>query len=246
MSARLKVIELAMELGVTSKDVIVALEVMGHKGMRAMSPVLAATAKELRVSIGRHEAMLPMVSGYKSCGLCRRQFLSWTTHMQYSTECRMAVESIADMVASPQWYSERRVAERAADKLRRSTRTMWKAKVAHDKHMAAALLYLRAYQPPTYWCHGCQSEHKGTSTYFPKKVWQAGESSGLKAITQTRTPGHRRQVCEDFIELVTAWTRKIRSLSGGSCAKCCKRAAPVRHPLLCRCTCVGLYHRIAA
>src|SRR3990172_7516789 len=30
-----------------------ALEGMGHKGMRAMSPLLAATANELRVKLGR-------------------------------------------------------------------------------------------------------------------------------------------------------------------------------------------------
>jgi translation initiation factor IF-2 len=48
-----KVIDLAKELGVTSKDLIVALEGMGHKGMRAMSPLLSATANELRVKLGR-------------------------------------------------------------------------------------------------------------------------------------------------------------------------------------------------
>jgi translation initiation factor IF-2 len=48
-----KVIDLAKELGVTSKDLIVALEGMGHKGMRAMSPLLVATATELRVKLGR-------------------------------------------------------------------------------------------------------------------------------------------------------------------------------------------------
>jgi len=48
-----KVIDLAKELGVTSKDLIVALEAMGQKGMRAMSPLQAATAMELRVKLGR-------------------------------------------------------------------------------------------------------------------------------------------------------------------------------------------------
>jgi translation initiation factor IF-2 len=48
-----KVIDLAKELGVTSKDLIVALESMGHKGVRAMTPLLAATANELRVKLGR-------------------------------------------------------------------------------------------------------------------------------------------------------------------------------------------------
>jgi len=52
-AGKIKVIELAKELGVTSKDLIVALEGMGHKGVRAMSPVLAATANELRVKLGR-------------------------------------------------------------------------------------------------------------------------------------------------------------------------------------------------
>ena len=53
MAARVKVIDLAKELGVTSKDLIVALEGMGHKGVRAMSPLLVATANELRVKLGR-------------------------------------------------------------------------------------------------------------------------------------------------------------------------------------------------
>jgi translation initiation factor IF-2 len=53
VAGRVKVIDLAKELGVTSKDLIVALEGMGHKGMRAMSPLLAAQANELRVKLGR-------------------------------------------------------------------------------------------------------------------------------------------------------------------------------------------------
>ena len=53
MAARVKVIDLAKELGVTSKDLIVALEAMGLKAMRAMSPLQAATANELRVKLGR-------------------------------------------------------------------------------------------------------------------------------------------------------------------------------------------------
>jgi translation initiation factor IF-2 len=53
VAVRVKVIDLAKELGVTSKDLIVALEGMGHKGVRAMSPLLAATANELRVKLGR-------------------------------------------------------------------------------------------------------------------------------------------------------------------------------------------------
>ena len=53
MAARVKVIDLAKELGVTSKDLIVALEGMGHKGVRAMTPVPTETANELRVKLGR-------------------------------------------------------------------------------------------------------------------------------------------------------------------------------------------------
>jgi translation initiation factor IF-2 len=59
VAARVKVIDLAKELGVTSKDLIVALEGMGHKGMRAMSPLLAATANELRVKLGRGRELPP-------------------------------------------------------------------------------------------------------------------------------------------------------------------------------------------
>jgi len=53
VAARVKVIDLAKELGVTSKDLIVALESMGQKGMRAMSPLQTTTANELRVKLGR-------------------------------------------------------------------------------------------------------------------------------------------------------------------------------------------------
>jgi translation initiation factor IF-2 len=53
VAARVKVIDLAKELGVTSKDLIVALEAMGQKAMRAMSPLQAATANELRIKLGR-------------------------------------------------------------------------------------------------------------------------------------------------------------------------------------------------
>jgi len=59
VAARVKVIDLAKELGVTSKDLIVALEGMGHKGMRAMSPLLVATANELRVKLGRGRDLPP-------------------------------------------------------------------------------------------------------------------------------------------------------------------------------------------
>lgn len=59
MAARVKVIDLAKELGVTSKDLIVALEGMGQKGMRAMSPLLAGVANELRVKLGRGRELPP-------------------------------------------------------------------------------------------------------------------------------------------------------------------------------------------
>jgi len=49
----LKVIDLAKELGVTSKDLLVALEGMGHKGKRAMTPLDTAIANELRIKLGR-------------------------------------------------------------------------------------------------------------------------------------------------------------------------------------------------
>ncbi|HEV8438451.1 MAG TPA: translation initiation factor IF-2 [Methylomirabilota bacterium] len=45
--------DLAKELGVTSKDLVVALEAMGHKSMRATSPLTAPIANELRVKLGR-------------------------------------------------------------------------------------------------------------------------------------------------------------------------------------------------
>jgi translation initiation factor IF-2 len=53
VAGRMKVMDLAKELGVTSKDLVVALEGMGHKGMRAMSALPANTANELRVKLGR-------------------------------------------------------------------------------------------------------------------------------------------------------------------------------------------------
>ena len=53
MASRLKVIDVAKELGVTSKDLIVALEAMGRKNVRTQSPLDADTAHELRVKLGR-------------------------------------------------------------------------------------------------------------------------------------------------------------------------------------------------
>src|SRR5207249_9099051 len=51
--AKIKVSELAKELGVTSKDLMVAAEEMGHKGIRAMSPLDSTLANALRVKLGK-------------------------------------------------------------------------------------------------------------------------------------------------------------------------------------------------
>jgi translation initiation factor IF-2 len=52
-AAKVKVIELAKELGVTSKDLMVAAEEMGHKGVRAMTPLDATLANALRAKLGK-------------------------------------------------------------------------------------------------------------------------------------------------------------------------------------------------
>ncbi|PYM14671.1 MAG: translation initiation factor IF-2 [Candidatus Rokuibacteriota bacterium] len=52
-AAKIKVIDLAKELGVTSKDLMLAAEEMGHKGVRAMTPVDTALANALRVRLGK-------------------------------------------------------------------------------------------------------------------------------------------------------------------------------------------------
>ncbi len=52
-AAKIKVIELAKELGVTSKDLMVAAEEMGHKGVRAMSPLDSTLANALRIKLGK-------------------------------------------------------------------------------------------------------------------------------------------------------------------------------------------------
>jgi len=52
-AGKIKVIELAKELGVTSKDLMVAAEEMGHKGVRAMSPLDSTLANALRVKLGK-------------------------------------------------------------------------------------------------------------------------------------------------------------------------------------------------
>ena len=52
-ATKIKVIELAKELGVTSKDLMVAAEEMGHKGVRAMTPLAQELANELRMKLGK-------------------------------------------------------------------------------------------------------------------------------------------------------------------------------------------------
>ncbi|HET6366731.1 MAG TPA: translation initiation factor IF-2 [Pseudomonadales bacterium] len=59
MAGRLKVIDLAKELGVTSKDLLLALDSMGHKGKRAMTPLDVVTANELRTKLGRGRELAP-------------------------------------------------------------------------------------------------------------------------------------------------------------------------------------------
>jgi len=53
VAARIKVIDLAKELGVTSKDLMMALDEMGQKGKRAMTPLDTETANALRVKLGK-------------------------------------------------------------------------------------------------------------------------------------------------------------------------------------------------
>jgi translation initiation factor IF-2 len=52
-AAKIKVIDLAKELGVTSKDIILAADEMGKKGVRAMTPLDSILAHELRVKLGK-------------------------------------------------------------------------------------------------------------------------------------------------------------------------------------------------
>jgi translation initiation factor IF-2 len=56
---KIKVIDLAKELGVTSKDLMLAAEEMGHKGVRAMSPLDLQLANALRVRLGRGREIPP-------------------------------------------------------------------------------------------------------------------------------------------------------------------------------------------
>jgi translation initiation factor IF-2 len=52
-AAKIKVIELAKELGVTSKDLMLAAEEMGKKGVRAMTPLDTTLANALRLKLGK-------------------------------------------------------------------------------------------------------------------------------------------------------------------------------------------------
>jgi hypothetical protein len=52
-ATKIKVIELAKELGVTSKDIMLAAEEMGRKGVRAMTPLDTVLAHDLRVKLGK-------------------------------------------------------------------------------------------------------------------------------------------------------------------------------------------------
>src|SRR5262249_61917174 len=58
-AAKIKVIDLAKELGVTSKDLMLAAEEMGHKGVRAMTPLDTALANALRMRLGKGRELPP-------------------------------------------------------------------------------------------------------------------------------------------------------------------------------------------
>ncbi len=58
-ATKIKVIDLAKELGVTSKDLMLAAEEMGHKGVRAMTPLDATLANALRVKLGKGRELPP-------------------------------------------------------------------------------------------------------------------------------------------------------------------------------------------
>ncbi len=88
MAGRMKVMDLAKELGVTSKDLVVALEGMGHKGMRAMSPLPVTTANELRVKLGRGRE-LPAESKPKRAAKPKEAMSSrrrWRVRLAVATE----------------------------------------------------------------------------------------------------------------------------------------------------------------
>ena len=52
-ATKIKVIELAKELGVTSKDLMLAADEMGHKGIRVMTPLESTLANALRTKLGK-------------------------------------------------------------------------------------------------------------------------------------------------------------------------------------------------
>jgi translation initiation factor IF-2 len=52
-ATKIKVIDLAKELGVTSKDLMLAAEDMGHKGVRVMTPLDSTLANALRTKLGK-------------------------------------------------------------------------------------------------------------------------------------------------------------------------------------------------
>jgi hypothetical protein len=278
VGVRVKVIDLAKELGVTSKDLIVAMEGMGHKGMRAMSPLLVATANELRVKLGRSRELpaeskptrvhrgldstplsIPMYEFlseslravprvYQSCTLCRREFRSWPVHLEYSVKCRQVVESVAAMVASPQWYDDAVTAEREASLLRTQ-------KARHDLYFDRAIRECKASSrrdgslspalPRTYWCFMCQDLHEGKPVTFDAASWNKGESQTLKRdILADKMAGHHRPVCQEGFDIILSVTRMIRALQGVDCVvgSSCRTSPFVSNPFHCRCVCVGLYH----
>jgi translation initiation factor IF-2 len=59
MAARVKVIDLAKELGATSKELLVALAEMGLKGQRTATPLEEPIARQLRAQFGRGRKMAP-------------------------------------------------------------------------------------------------------------------------------------------------------------------------------------------
>ena len=73
-ATKVKVIELAKELGVTSKDLMLAAEEMGHKGVRAMTPLDANLANELRTKLGKGREFdrLRSADALRSLGGARR------------------------------------------------------------------------------------------------------------------------------------------------------------------------------
>lgn len=227
MAARVKVIDLAKELGVVSKDVIVALEGMGHPGLRAMSPVRKALANELRAAMARAIPTKPSVP--------------WPT------------------LSAPRWVAPRPAATRTAwrdpDELRpRQWRQQQIVEPSRTLHVDRARLDELRRQTdvtpsaqPGFYCHVCQTQHPdGEARYFADSTWRPGERAELQRILGDRVAAHDRAVCEQAYDLVLAWTRKLRALSGPKCVpgNSCRAANPVRDPFRCRCVCVGANHGV--